>query len=179
MMTDDTPAKPPRVWTFVGSYTQESGGEYWIVDGPRPTEKNKFDLVERSYASRLEQDLAFVKTQWKQTSDLLEQERNRLTAELAEMRKERDELLQRLADYEHETLTVKEALAEKMKAIGEYGLMMQQRDEAIRQADTLAKALDGLRGGEHWIENGVPMNRATENVEKALAAYREFLKERE
>lgn len=113
-MTNPPPAKPPREFWIVGPDDDTSS-----VFNINPGFNDQVHVIERSaYQS--------------------------LAEELEQARKERDELLQRLADYEHETLTVKEALAEKMKAIGEYGLMMQQRDEAIRQADALANMIESL-----------------------------------
>lgn len=83
---DQKPAAGPRVW-LINSLDEGDDGPAVFIHGP---DAHMVEVVEKSYADRMERELAFVKTQWKQTSDLLEQERNRLTAELADVRKERD-----------------------------------------------------------------------------------------
>lgn len=103
-MTNQPPAKLPRdesdawpikheFWVSLDEHCEDGNwsGYAWTDDYfPQPMDMDSFKAVTKSYADRMEQELAFVKTQWKQTSDLLEQERNRLTEELADVRKERD-----------------------------------------------------------------------------------------
>lgn len=130
--------------------------EFWIVgpddDSPsihhiNPGFKDQVHVIEKSAYNQLAEQLERYKGMWESECERGNRHLDKLMLaekELEQARKERDELTQCLADYEHETLTVKEALAEKMKAIGEYGLMMQQRDEAIRQADALANMIESL-----------------------------------
>lgn len=80
----------------------------------------------------LEQELAFVKTQWKQTSDLLEQERNRLTAELADVRNERDEFWNALANIPNDQKQIMNVA---------HASLVKDRDQAVKERDELKREL--------------------------------------
>ena len=106
----------------------------------------------RKELERRPHDIAYCEAKYdKLVTDLdqLRKERDELQAELEKRSgnpstlyygvvAERDELLQRLADYEHETLTVKEALAE--------------RDRYREQAAKLAAALERAKATVDWTE---------------------------
>lgn len=153
MSTEQPPAKPREFW--IRQYSQD-GGMYSDVRVMKPSDTdadtglppdivlNSHDcvnylevvhVIERSAYDQLQQELAFVKTQWKQTSDLLEQERNRLTEELADVRKELDGLI---TEYNFQ-LKMTRQFKEANEATAN------ERDQALAQAAALAGALEKVQ----------------------------------
>lgn len=183
MSTEQPPAKPREFW--IRQYSQD-GGMYSDVRVMKPSDTdadtglppdivlNSHDcvnylevvhVIERSAYDQLQQELAFVKTQWKQTSDLLEQERNRLTAELAEMRRDWADAERRLHDKyagalvdRDQALTQAAAKAEveRLEDENKHLRTMALNPLAVAEADELSRhkrAIDMARTTLEYVGN--------------------------
>lgn len=143
-MTTPPPAKPPRE-----PYLDE---EHLY---------NKYQEMKAANERNLAEKFEALK-QWKQTSALLLQERNRLTAELADVRKERD-AFKYAADQNCIAADTYRALAEKLAG-------------ALEKIDCLCDAQFSGRDEAEYCARGCP-SCSCEHIE-ALAAYRAWEKER-
>lgn len=163
-MTNQPPAKQPREFLILYRESNRMFNSYRIDDSQLANEhlndqtyrnagipqREAIHVIEKSYADRMEQELAFVKTQWKQTSDLLEQERKRLTVELADVRKERDELRAELAA----------AKAEIDR--------LQQYNDAARLAADLSRHKRALELALYYVEGDATYEGVKEKVSRIL-----------
>lgn len=136
---------------------------------------NKYQEMKVANERNLAEKFEALK-QWKMTSELLEQERNRLTAELADVRKERDELLTAMAVVKQKfkaDCELNEDTANLwLKVLNENTFLHQELDQALAQAAALAGALDDIGNAKGQTRDS-SLYTCRNVAREALAAYNE------